>query len=73
MFDDLAKFRCQLLHDFRMVCLKIGRFFGVVVQVVELNGWEFLLDGGGFSRRTPTARTATKKQLPFPLANCEVP
>ena len=65
--------RCQLLHDFRVVCPKICRFFGIVVEIVELNRWEILLDGGGLIQWTPAAGTSAKQQLSFSLANCEVP
>ena len=54
-FDDLAKFRSQLLHDVRVIRLKIGRLLRVIVQVKELDGRETLLGGLGLARWTPTA------------------
>ncbi len=53
LFDDLAKFRCQLLHDLRVNCLKIDRLLRVIVQVVELDSREALLLGFGFGGGTP--------------------
>ncbi len=54
-FDDLAKFRRELLHDVREIRLKIGSLLRVIVQVEELDGRETLAGGLGLARWTPTA------------------
>jgi hypothetical protein len=60
LFYDSAQVGGQLFDHFWVIGLKIGCFFGIVVQVVELNGWEILLDCGGLTRWTPAARAAGK-------------